>query len=306
MSQISIMQIVKPNLFIPGAAKSGTTSLHELLDLHPDICMSTIKEPVYWNSADYDLPKNVNQYNNIFKNNDAKIIGESTTSYMFYPEFISRIKQHYNKDPKFIFILRNPIDRCYSHYHWMVGRGQEELSFKESMINDLNRPFEKYGYLPNYYYHFGRYGYWLNKFYQVFESNAIKIITLEQLKNNRLQTINECFRFLELPPLENMSAIKSNPTVKLKYPKLYHFIRKTALGKYKFTKPAKYFLSSEKIEAIKVTLKNDTLLKKSVPLEYPKLNENDRKWLQSLYHDDVEQLKTITGQSFNAWSDFKS
>ena len=39
-----------PNLFIPGAAKSGTTTLHELLDLHPDISMSSVKEPVFWNN----------------------------------------------------------------------------------------------------------------------------------------------------------------------------------------------------------------------------------------------------------------
>ena len=44
----------KPNLFIPGAAKSGTTTLHNLLNNHPDICMSSNKEPVYWNNADFD------------------------------------------------------------------------------------------------------------------------------------------------------------------------------------------------------------------------------------------------------------
>ena len=45
-----IKQHFKPNFFIPGAAKSGTTSLHELLDTHPDISMSNEKEPVYWNN----------------------------------------------------------------------------------------------------------------------------------------------------------------------------------------------------------------------------------------------------------------
>lgn len=300
------MQIVKPNLFIPGAAKSGTTSLHELLDLHPDICMSSEKEPVYWNSADYDLPQKIKQYNAIFENKEAKVIGESTTSYMYYPEFISSIKQHYTKAPKFIFILRNPIDRCYSHYWWMVGRGQEKRDFKSCMTLDLNRPFEKYGYHPNFYYHFGRYGHWLTKFYQQFEANTIKIITLEELIHNRLQTINACYIFLELSPLENIAAIKSNPTAKLKYPKLYHFMRKTAMGKYQFTKPAKYFLSKENIETIKTKLKNENVLKKSVPLDYPKMTKDDRVWLRSIYDEDINQLKKVTGQSFDVWSDFKS
>ena len=43
-----------PNLFIPGAAKSGTTTLHELLDLHPDISMSSVKEPVFWNNKKFN------------------------------------------------------------------------------------------------------------------------------------------------------------------------------------------------------------------------------------------------------------
>ena len=43
----------KPNLFIPGAAKSGTTSLHNLLNQHPEICMSSVKEPGYWKNEKF-------------------------------------------------------------------------------------------------------------------------------------------------------------------------------------------------------------------------------------------------------------
>ena len=48
-----------PNLFIPGAAKSGTTTLHELLNLHPDISMSTLKEPVFWNNKKFEPYKTI-------------------------------------------------------------------------------------------------------------------------------------------------------------------------------------------------------------------------------------------------------
>ena len=84
------MEHFHPNLFIPGAAKSGTTSLHELLDKHPDICMSSNKEPVYWNSFDFNNfdYKKKEWYSNLFSNKEADFIGESTTSYMFYNNFI--------------------------------------------------------------------------------------------------------------------------------------------------------------------------------------------------------------------------
>mgnify|MGYP001026536955 FL=1 len=67
------MEAIQPNLFIPGAAKSGTTSLHQLLDLHPDVTMSSKKEPVYWNSVDYTSDEKINRYNALFNNSKSKI-----------------------------------------------------------------------------------------------------------------------------------------------------------------------------------------------------------------------------------------
>ena len=55
----------KPNFFIPGAAKSGTTSLHELLDTHPDISMSNEKEPVYWNNKLFNEFENLEIIKNV-------------------------------------------------------------------------------------------------------------------------------------------------------------------------------------------------------------------------------------------------
>ena len=69
-----------PNLFIPGAAKSGTTTLHELLNLHPDISMSKVKEPVFWNNKRFEKYKEEDwlKYKKLFIEK-SKICGESTT-----------------------------------------------------------------------------------------------------------------------------------------------------------------------------------------------------------------------------------
>ncbi|PTM10086.1 MAG: hypothetical protein DA407_04435 [Bacteroidetes bacterium] len=298
------MQAIKPNLFIPGAAKSGTTSLHTLLDLHPDICMSSTKEPVYWNNANYKDLNKVSRYNDLFKNKNAKIIGESTTSYMYFPEFISRVNKDFNVVPKFIFILRNPIDRCYSHFWYLKGRGQEKRDFKTSLTNDKLRDFATYGYLPNYYYHFGRYAFWLQKFHNNFESENIKIITLEELKTDPLTTINNCFAFLGLSELDSIPENVSNKTKKLKRPKLYHFIRKTLAGKYSLTKIAKYILPKKQRERLKNKLNSSKYINDGELLNYPKLNFSDRKWIKSLYLEDVNKLKELTGLSFTEWADF--
>lgn len=298
------MKAIQPNLFIPGAAKSGTTSLHELLDLHPDVCMSTTKEPVFWNKTDNKNLNNISKYNALFKNKDAKVIGESTTSYMYFPEFITKVKEHFSLAPKFIFILRNPIDRCYSHYWYLVGRGQEKRDFITSLDEDKQRDFSLYGYLPNYYYHFGTYAYWLQKFYDSFEPKNIKIITLEQLKTDPLKTINDCFFFLELNPLDSIPEVVSNKTKKLKHPRLYHFNRKTLSGKYSITKIVKYILPYKQRKKLKMKLASNKYINKNEELKYPKLDLNDRKHIKSLYKDDVKLLKQLTGLSFTEWTDF--
>ena len=95
----------KPDFFVPGAAKSGTTTLHDLLNTHHDISMSKDKEPVYWNNKLFRQFKlfEVSRYANLFEKN-RKIKGESTTSYMYYDSFISNIKANFEYSPKFIFV----------------------------------------------------------------------------------------------------------------------------------------------------------------------------------------------------------
>lgn len=300
------MNYVYPNLFIPGAAKSGTTSLHELLNLHPDICMSSVKEPVFWNKEGFKHPDRIDWYANLFSNKNAKVIGESTTSYMYFPEFITNVKANFNFSPKFIFILRNPIDRCYSNYWYLVGRGQEKKSFEDSVKFDMNRTYENYDYVPDYYYHFGRYAKWLKNFYSNFETESIKIITLENLKKNRLSTLNECYSFLGLNTLDAIPSIEANKTGKLKYPKLYHFTRKSASGKYKYTRIAKYFLPSQLINWLKKKMKHSSFLQKNKSFTYPKISKTQRLWLKDIYAEDIKELKKVTGLSFLEWEDFNS
>jgi hypothetical protein len=297
-----------PNLFVPGAAKSGTTSLHELLNLHPDVCMSSLKEPVYWNNPDFHYFNDEKKewYCNLFQNKMAVIKGESTPSYMLYPSFIENIKANYPFTPKFIFILRNPIDRAYSHYWWMVGLGLEKDVFEDAMKKNFNKDFKPYDYYPSYYYHFGLYAKWLTPFYSTFETENIKIITLENLKENQTETLNDCFEFLGLKPLKDIPEIISNKTHKLNFPKLFHLNKKIIHGKYKVPKYAKYLISKNGVEFIRAKLKKITFLEKSKDFNYPKISSYQRDWLKHYYLEDFNKLCKLTGLDFFEWQDFKS
>lgn len=291
-----------PNLFIPGAAKSGTSTLHELLNAHPDICMSSLKEPNFWTSPNFK--KKQASYAKLFSNKNAIITGESSTEYMFFTSFIKNIKEQYKDTPYFIFILRNPIDRCYSHYWWIKGMGLEKKNFKQAVLHDCKRSLKPYNYYPDYYYHFGLYGKWLTFFLKNFDEKKIKFITLESLKTNRLKTLNECFSFLNLKELDSIPDIRSNQTKQIKYPKLYHFNIDILQGKLKLNYLIKKILPNFLLKKIKNSIKNIRSSKNKVT--YPKLQDKDRLWLKSIYHEDVKLLKKITSNNFNEWLDFNN
>jgi len=220
--------MILPNLFIPGAAKSGTSALHTYLNQHPDIYMSKVKEPHFFSHEDR-FSKGIREYGKLFEDGkDFPIRGESSTGYMVFPKVIERI-QRYIKDPKFIFVLRNPIDRAYSHYWWLRGLGFEKRSFREAILADMNEEPDPENYASRfgnykYYFQFGCYTKWVRRFLDAFGQNAIHIITTEQLHKAPLSALNICCSFLEINEYEHLDEVISNKTILLKQPYVYHFV----------------------------------------------------------------------------------
>ena len=122
---------MKPNLFIVGQPKSGTTALHQFLGQHPEIFMSSIKEPHFF-CSDFHLEsdraygkqrffdfRNESAYLQIFaKAEGAEIAGESSTNYLYSQVAAEKI-YNFNPDAKIIIILREPAKFLYS-LHFLV------------------------------------------------------------------------------------------------------------------------------------------------------------------------------------------
>ncbi len=300
-----------PNLFIPGAAKSGTSALHEILNQHPDVCMSTHKEPFYWVSTNFEnhTQKQKENYLNLFKSEPNTIYkGESTTAYMLFPYFIERIKKHNKTNLKFIFILRNPIDRIYSHYWYVKGVGSEVLDLKEAVLLDKNIEPNPTHELPEgrfkNYFQYGLYGKWLSKFYNEFNKDQIKILTFEDLIIDPLSVANECFTFLGIRPLRSLSTLHTNKTVIIKYPKIYNFILRVTQGNIKVLKPIYRLIPRSVKNSIKNNISDIIIKYTKTNKKYPKLSINERLWLKNLYKDDFDLLKKVTNKTFNQWKDF--
>ena len=303
-----------PNLFIPGAAKSGTSTLHEILNCHPNICMSSVKEPFFWVNQNFSLynQKNWDNYFNLFgEKKNVKYRGESTTSYMLFSEFIERIKILDTKKLKFIFILRNPIDRIYSHYWYLKGLGSEDSDLRTAVLKDLNEEPKITNRLPEgkykHYFQYGLYGKWLTLFYNHFESSQIKIVFFEDLLKDPNMVANNCFEFLELKKLDHIPLIHSNKTVLLKFPKFHKKILKTTNQIKETLRPTYKYLPKSLKEYVKKINLSEIIIKKTKSTQLiPEISIIDRVWLRDLYYDDFKLLKNLTHLNFDKWQDFKS
>ena len=128
--------MVLPTFIICGTQRGGTTTLYHYLKEHPQICMSEKKEVHYF---DLNYHKSLQWYESHFKdcqNKKVKTIGEASPFYMYLREVPERIDETL-PDVKLIFILRNPVDRAYSHYWHEVKLGVEYLPFEEAIKREI-------------------------------------------------------------------------------------------------------------------------------------------------------------------------
>ncbi len=273
--------------------------------------MSSKKEPHFWTHPNFDnyTDEDFHKYLNLFTDSsDATYFGESSTGYMVFPSFLERITQTDIQNLKFIFVLRNPIDRIYSHYWWLKGLGSESYSLKEAVLRDLDIEPNHADELPEsnykFYFQFGLYHKWLKKYYKVFDASQIKIITSEKLQSSQLQTLNNCFLFLGLNNLDEIELTHTNKTKLLKYPKLYRFIKLLVWGRIKTPKIVKMVFPRRIKELIRGNLLDWIMNLTKTNKSYPKLSSEERIWLKNLYLEDVHNLKKMTGMNFEEWYDF--
>lgn len=188
------------NIFILGAPKCGTTTLHSAIA--KAILFNGLKEPVYFNTNIYNGEKR----NIILDGNCRNLVMK------FVPE---RIYETCGSNVKLIIITRNRLERAYSNWSMktLYKRRYEHLSFEDAMLENL-RSFDKNVFLTvknrmasfdgkndntiRTYIEEGLYNHNRGFFYEYFDKNKILNISLDDLKNNYHNTILEVFNFLDI------------------------------------------------------------------------------------------------------------
>ena len=111
-----VTYIHKPNFFILGAGKSGTTSMHSYLRKHPEIFMPKYKEPTFFSKGFQKIKNPINYFELYDLVNTESVIGEASHAYLSNPS-TARVLKALFPEAKFLVILRNSADRGYSLYN---------------------------------------------------------------------------------------------------------------------------------------------------------------------------------------------
>ena len=295
-----------PNFLIVGAAKSGTSSMHNYLNQHPEIFMPTftedglkVKEPRFLikEKVKKRLKKgvwNLGDYKSLFKKAiHEKAIGESTVLYLYYyKEAIKNIIKYLGKDVKIIIMLRNPIERAYSAYLFASRTHQENQSFKQALETSKERYDNNETLSPMILYkELGLYYEMVKSYIKNFKN--VHIVLYDDFIMQTDTEVSRVFHFLNVNidrPI-NTSRVINSGGMQWRSRLAKDFVMKDWRGK----KMLRLLLP----EFVRINLKE--FLKNSFTRKADCLNESIRKELKAYYQEDIQLLEKLINKDLKKW-----
>jgi hypothetical protein len=282
-----------PTFFIIGAAKTGTTSLHYYLDQHPQIQMSANKEPCFFsgpeNGIPYPMPRvsRLEDYERLFDGSVA-VRGEASVAYANHPrrEGVPQRIKELVPDAKFIYMVRDPVERTVSHYQQLVAVGGERRTLAE-VLGDLSDP-RNVCICPSLY------ATQLELYLQVFPQERLLVLEQGDLLADRRSVLAEIFRFLEVDDVDSERFHEELGTSRERrvYPRAYtRMLGPTLPAAVRWIpRPVRHSLR----------LRVERLL--WPPLKPTAITDDLRARLEERYAGEAARLRELTGRSFSNWS----
>ena len=187
----------KINCFIIGAQKAGTTSLYEYIKQHPNVYFSDVKEITYFIDDMY-YAKGESYLHSFFnKYMNEKVIASSHVHMLPSKDAPKRVLD-YNKDMKFIIMLREPVSRAYSSYNYAIKNDWENIqnSFLETIELEKKRIERKEYDLM--YFENGKYFKHIKYWHTYFPKDNFLILKDSELRSNGQEVVNKIFDFLKI------------------------------------------------------------------------------------------------------------
>lgn len=208
LQRIGLKEGAKVNFLICGAQKSGASALNKYLATHQSICMADKKEVHYFDRDEFfiDEAPDYQEYHAFFSGNTlGKQVGEATPIYMYWDQAPRRIWE-YNPKMKIIIILRNPVDRAYSHWNMECHKGRESFSFLEAIAMESVRRQKSLPAQDRIYSYVDR-GYYTNQLRKMgayFSTSQMLVLKYDDFRDSPDNTLNEICDFLSVDRIGNI------------------------------------------------------------------------------------------------------
>lgn len=292
------MMATKPNFFIIGAPKCGTTALSEYLKDNPQVYFCEPKEPHYFNDdfLDRGITKE-SDYLSLFENIKPhhKAIGEGSVMYLYSETAVKNILE-FNSDAKFIVMLRNPLEVAYSwHSQTLISHGEDTIDFKEAW--DLRKIRREGKWLPPnkkerkvfIYSDVAKFGEQLERLNSLTNNKNVKVIFFEDFSSNTLKTYKEILKFL------NVDYDGKTEFPAINKSKKYRFLL--------LEKLRTFIIDFKERHNIKIRTGLLAFLRKQNIKVSPrkKLSPEFKNVLARYYTDDISKIETITKKDLSHW-----
>jgi hypothetical protein len=296
-----------PNLIIPGAAKSATTSLTEYFRQHKDFFIPKVKEPRFFIAETIrNLPVTdpfrdelINHsiltkeaYENLYKEaGQAKYRCDASVHYLYYHNIVIPEIKKYIGDPHVIIILRNPVERAFSNYTYL--KAYDNHSFEEGIQYEKQRKQQGWN---SFWFHTGQGFYYEPVKHYLSAFPKVKVVLMDDFKKNGDAVMREIFDFLEVPPIDidttiihNKSGVPPNKFIEwlvFKDNFLKRMVRPYYNKRYDDMERARFarIMTDKFIKKGNITMTDQT--------------HND---LVDLYTDDILKLQDLIQKDVSSW-----
>ena len=286
---------MKVDFFIVGAPKSGTTSLYHYLSEHPQVEMSSQKEPDYFSDKAIHeqgmyYAKNrvdtLDKYESLFVQKESVVYGEASVSYLFYENVAEDIKK-YNPNAKIIIMLRDPIERAFSHYLMDYRLGLISDSF-ENVLAKISKHKNAHLFYQQYI-EVSKYAKQIQRYLDFFKKENILFIDYEDFKKNVSKTVDQVYNFLnistefvaDINTKHNTFIMPKNKIIRLIYS--FVFLRKILT----FLFPI-YLVKNIRVLLFKTDKK-------------PELLKETRSQLRIIFNDDIKKMEEVLAKNYSKW-----
>ncbi|MEM9293436.1 MAG: sulfotransferase [Acidobacteriota bacterium] len=278
-----------PNLVVAGVQRAGTTSLHYLLDRHPEVFFPRSPQEIHYFDLQANYRRGVDWYRSLFHEWQGQPwVGQTSPLYLFDPAVPQRLLNTLEA-PRVVVILRDPVRRAYSHYWLEVRYGWESKPFSQALDHEPQRISKGYDVFRHYSY-VSRGLYWrqLEHWLQWLPREHLLVILQEELRADPEAVMAQAAAFLDLDP-EGFRAPRAETHLNAaKLPRWPWLQRAARPFRERFGGAGERF--GYLVDRINL-----------VEARYPPLLEADRDRLRETFREDVEKLEALLDRDLRRW-----